>query len=149
MLIKILCNKLLLGRATSQLASCTEPSRAGSLFSRAKKIGSARARSERRADPSRAELLRARASSSSSSFFFQPYVRSMLPIVYGCSLNWTVINLKCPQPFDWICFHVRSFQAAAASSSSLRSKTQPNFTIHSVRLGLDPRSSLTEVTSLH
>jgi hypothetical protein len=28
MLIKILCNKLLLGRATSQLVSCTEPSRA-------------------------------------------------------------------------------------------------------------------------
>jgi hypothetical protein len=28
MLYKILCNKLLLGRATSQLASCTEPSRA-------------------------------------------------------------------------------------------------------------------------
>jgi hypothetical protein len=69
MLIKILCNKLLLGRATSQLASCTEPSRAGSLFSRARKTGSARARSERRAGPSRAELLRARASSSSSSFF--------------------------------------------------------------------------------
>jgi hypothetical protein len=72
MLIKILCNKLLLGRATSQLASCTEPSRAGSLFSRATKTGSARARSERRAGPSRAELLRARASSSSSSFFSNP-----------------------------------------------------------------------------
>ena len=72
MLIKILCNKLLLGRATSQLASCTEPSRAGSLFSRATKTGSARARSERRADPSQAELLRARASSSSSSFFSSP-----------------------------------------------------------------------------
>jgi hypothetical protein len=72
MLIKILCNKLLLGRATSQLASCTEPSRAGSLFSRATKTGSARARSERRAGPSRAELLRARASSSSSSFFSSP-----------------------------------------------------------------------------
>jgi hypothetical protein len=72
MLIKILCNKLLLDRATSQLASCTEPSRAGSLFSRATKTGSARARSERRADPSRAELLRARASSSSSSFFSSP-----------------------------------------------------------------------------
>jgi hypothetical protein len=71
MLIKILCNKLLLGRA-SQLVSCTEPSRAGSLFSRATKIGSARARSERRAGSSGAELLRARASSSSSSFF-QPY----------------------------------------------------------------------------
>jgi hypothetical protein len=69
MLIKILCNKLLLGRATSQLASCTEPSRAGSLFSRARKTGSARARSERRAGLSRVELLRARASSSSSSFF--------------------------------------------------------------------------------
>jgi hypothetical protein len=52
MIIKILCNKLLLGRATSQLASCTEPSRAGSLFSRATKTGSARARSERRAKPS-------------------------------------------------------------------------------------------------
>jgi hypothetical protein len=72
MLIKILCNKLLLDRATSQLASCTEPSRAGSLFSRATKTGSARARSERRAGPSRAELLRARASSSSSSFFSSP-----------------------------------------------------------------------------
>jgi hypothetical protein len=69
MLIKILCNKLLLGRATSQLASCTEPSRAGSLFSRATKTGTARARSERRAGPRRAELLRARASLSSSSFF--------------------------------------------------------------------------------
>jgi hypothetical protein len=69
MIIMILCNKLLLGRATSQLASCTEPSRAGSLFSRATKTGSARARSERRAGPSRAELLRARTSSSSSSFF--------------------------------------------------------------------------------
>jgi serine/threonine protein phosphatase PrpC len=69
MLIKILCNKMLLDRATSQLASCTEPSRAGSLFSRATKTGSARARSERRAGPSRVELLRARASSSSSSFF--------------------------------------------------------------------------------
>jgi hypothetical protein len=54
MLIKILCNKLLLDRATSQLASCTEPNRAGSLFSRATKTGSARARSERRAGPSRA-----------------------------------------------------------------------------------------------
>ena len=72
MLIKILCNKLLLGRATSQLASCTEPSRAGSLFSRARKTGSTRARSERRAGLSRAELLRARASSSSSSFFSSP-----------------------------------------------------------------------------
>jgi hypothetical protein len=72
MVIKILCNKLLLGRATSQLASCTEPSRAGSLLSRATKTGSARARSERRAGPSRAELLRARASSSSSSFFSSP-----------------------------------------------------------------------------
>jgi hypothetical protein len=61
MLIKILYNKLLLGRATSQLASCTEPSRADSLFSRATKTGSARARSMRRAGPSRAELLRARA----------------------------------------------------------------------------------------
>jgi hypothetical protein len=59
----ILCNKLLLGRATS---------RAGSLFSRAKKTGSARTRSERRAGPSRAELLRAQASSSSSSFFSSP-----------------------------------------------------------------------------
>jgi hypothetical protein len=72
MLIKILYNKLLFGRATSQLASCTEPSRAGSLFSRARKTGSARARLERRAGPSRAELLRARASSSSSSFFSSP-----------------------------------------------------------------------------
>jgi hypothetical protein len=52
MLIKILCNKLLLGRATSQLASCTDLSQAGSLFSRATKIGSTRARSERRAEPS-------------------------------------------------------------------------------------------------
>jgi hypothetical protein len=69
MLIKILCNKLLLGRATSQLASCNESSRVGSLFSRARKTGSVRARSERRAGPSRAKLLRARASSSSSSFF--------------------------------------------------------------------------------
>jgi hypothetical protein len=56
MVIKILCNKLLLGRATSQLASYTEPSRAGSLFSRATKTGSARARSKRRAGPSRADV---------------------------------------------------------------------------------------------
>jgi hypothetical protein len=53
MLIKILYNKLLLGRATSQLASCTESNRAGSLFSRARKTGSTRARSERRASPNR------------------------------------------------------------------------------------------------
>jgi hypothetical protein len=60
MLIRILCNKLLVSRATSQLASCSEPSRADSLFLRATKIGLTRARSERRASPSRAELLRAR-----------------------------------------------------------------------------------------
>jgi hypothetical protein len=72
MLTMIVCNKLLLSRATSQLASCSEPSRAGSLFSRAIKTGSAQARSERRAGPSRADLLRARASLSSSSFFSSP-----------------------------------------------------------------------------
>jgi hypothetical protein len=33
----ILYKKILLGRATSQLTSCSEPSRAGSLFSRATK----------------------------------------------------------------------------------------------------------------
>ena len=56
----ILCNKLLLDRATSQLASWL------ALFTN-HKIGSARARSKRRA-----ELLRARASSLSSSFFCSP-----------------------------------------------------------------------------
>jgi hypothetical protein len=57
MLIRILCNKLLLGQTTSQLASCSESSRAGSLFSQDIKTDSAQARSERRVDPSRAELL--------------------------------------------------------------------------------------------
>jgi hypothetical protein len=68
----ILCNKLLLDRATSQLASCSEPSRVSSLFSRATKTDLARARSECRAGPNRAELLRARASSSSLIFFSSP-----------------------------------------------------------------------------
>jgi hypothetical protein len=66
----------LLDRATRQLASCTEPSWLA-LFT-SQKTGLARARSERRAGPSQAELLRARASSSSSIFFFQPYFRACL-----------------------------------------------------------------------
>jgi hypothetical protein len=65
MLINILYNKLLLGRATSR----SEPSRVGSLFSRANKTDSARARSKHRAALSRAEPLRVRAGSSSLSFF--------------------------------------------------------------------------------
>jgi hypothetical protein len=69
MLIKILSNKLLLDRATSQLASCTESSRASSLFSRATKTCSVGLVLS--IEPVRAEL-RTRASSSSSSFFFSP-----------------------------------------------------------------------------
>jgi hypothetical protein len=58
MLIKILCNKLLLGRATSQLASCTEPSRAGSLFHEPQKqarLGLVLSVEPVRAEPSRCE----------------------------------------------------------------------------------------------
>jgi hypothetical protein len=87
MVIKILCNKLMLGRATSQLTSCTKPSRAGSLFSRDTKTCSARARSEHRAGPSRAELLRALANSSSSSFFSSPIPDHAFHIVYNFILR--------------------------------------------------------------
>jgi hypothetical protein len=67
MLIKILCNKLLLGRATSQLASCTEPSWLALFTSHKNRLGS-----DSFSASSRAELLRARATSSSSSFFSSP-----------------------------------------------------------------------------
>jgi hypothetical protein len=55
MLIRISYNKLLLGRATSQLANHNESSPAGSLFSRATKTGSAQAHSKRRVGTSRTE----------------------------------------------------------------------------------------------
>jgi hypothetical protein len=60
MLISILCNKLLLDQATSH----NESSQADSLFSRATKTGTTRARSNQRAAPSQAEPLQARAFSS-------------------------------------------------------------------------------------
>jgi hypothetical protein len=98
----------LLGRATSQLASCTEPSRAGSLFSRARKTGSARACSEHRAGPSRAELLRARANSSSSSFFSNPTPDQgclcllLLLSFWTLSLNFVLVYCEPLAPVELI-----------------------------------------------
>jgi hypothetical protein len=54
MLIKILCNKLLLGRATSQLASCTEPSWLALFTSLKNRLGSGSFYVSSRAEPSRA-----------------------------------------------------------------------------------------------
>jgi hypothetical protein len=101
MLTKILCNKLLLGRATSQLASCTEPSRAGSLFLRATKIDSVRDRSERRAGPSRA------ATNPSQlvelELFFEPYFTPIGPgnsthLALRASFSHKSGHLFCKRP---------------------------------------------------
>jgi hypothetical protein len=72
MLIMILCNKLLLDRATSQLASWSEPSRAELARSFHEPQKQARLELVLSVEPVRAELLRARVSSSSSSFFSSP-----------------------------------------------------------------------------
>jgi hypothetical protein len=68
MLIRIICNKLLLARATSY----SELSRADSLFSRATKTGSAQARSKRRANTRRTELLRDPSQLVELELFFGP-----------------------------------------------------------------------------
>jgi hypothetical protein len=54
MLIKTLCNKLLLGRATSQLASCAEPSWLALFTSQKNRLGSGSFGASSRSEPSRA-----------------------------------------------------------------------------------------------
>jgi hypothetical protein len=89
MLLKILCNKLLLGRDTSQLTSCIESSWAGSLFSWATKTGSARARSERRAEPSCYELEPSR---RARAFFLALTVANISLIHYFITDIWAHIQ---------------------------------------------------------